>query len=128
MTNQTMHAALEQIERLSRTANPAMVNVPAMLGDIARNALTQPSCQQQQAQHKPAARVHLRKPNEYQPAHVVAEPMTDDSKVYNVEIEVGSRCICIIAAIDEATAYVIADTINKGSSWVSTCSAAKVPA
>lgn len=32
-------AKLEQIERLSRTADPALVNVPAMLGDIARTAL-----------------------------------------------------------------------------------------
>lgn len=30
---------LEQIERLSRTANRDMVDVPAMLGDIARAAL-----------------------------------------------------------------------------------------
>jgi predicted Zn-ribbon and HTH transcriptional regulator len=31
--------ALAQIERLSRTADPSLVNVPAMLGDIARAAL-----------------------------------------------------------------------------------------
>ena len=32
-------AALEQIERLSREADRALVDVPAMLGDIARAAL-----------------------------------------------------------------------------------------
>lgn len=31
--------ALEQIERLSRTADRDLVDVPAMLGDIARKAL-----------------------------------------------------------------------------------------
>ena len=33
-------AALQQIERLSREANRNMVDVPALLGDIARAALT----------------------------------------------------------------------------------------
>jgi hypothetical protein len=31
--------AMEQIERLSREADPKLVDVPAMLGDIARKAL-----------------------------------------------------------------------------------------
>ncbi len=36
-------AALQQIERLSREANRNMVDVPALLGDIARAALTKAS-------------------------------------------------------------------------------------
>jgi hypothetical protein len=36
---QAFRAALEQIERLSRTADRDAVDVPAMLGDIARKAL-----------------------------------------------------------------------------------------
>lgn len=37
--DQAMLFALQQIERLSREADAAAVNVPAMLGDIARAAL-----------------------------------------------------------------------------------------
>lgn len=37
---QAMLFALQQIERLSREADGARVNVPAMLGDIARAALS----------------------------------------------------------------------------------------
>lgn len=37
--NIDLKTALEQIERLSRTADPKLVDVPAMLGDIAREAL-----------------------------------------------------------------------------------------
>lgn len=38
--NTELIAALEQIERLSRTADGKLVNVPAMIGDIARAALS----------------------------------------------------------------------------------------
>lgn len=36
-------AALEQIERLSREADPKLVDVPAMLGDIARSVIAKRS-------------------------------------------------------------------------------------
>ena len=38
-TVERMAAAMEQIERLSRMADPKLVDVPAMLGDIARKHL-----------------------------------------------------------------------------------------